>query len=182
VKNEFHKHGERLTYLLALLTGISTTILVFATKDFLVSHAELGYMSAFVGSLLSAATGLVGIPFPAMILVYSLGSKLNPVLLGVIAGTGSAVGEMPGYLTGFGMRPMVTQWKLYKYIKAWMDNRGLLVVFWAAAIPNPIFDLASIAAGVARLPASQVFVTILLGRIVRMLIVALLGRYIVLSN
>ena len=46
---------------------------------------------------------------------------------------------------------MVNKGRLYIRTEAWMRRRGWLVLFLLSVLPNPVFDLAGIAAGAASL-------------------------------
>jgi uncharacterized membrane protein YdjX (TVP38/TMEM64 family) len=54
----------------------------------------------------------------------------------------------------------------------WIATRGPLIVFVLAAIPNPVFDLAGIAAGVVRMPVAVYFLAAAAGKIIKNVVVA----------
>src|SRR5688500_19495171 len=53
--------------------------------------------------------------------------------LGLAAGPGAAIGEMTGYLTGYGGSALIDNTKLYGRIKGWMEKYGLVVISVLAA-------------------------------------------------
>ena len=61
-----------------------------------------GYLGVFIISFLGNAT--IIFPAPSMIFVFVAASQLNPLLVAIIAGVGSALGESIGYLAGYGGR------------------------------------------------------------------------------
>ena len=63
------------------------------------SLIQFGYFGVFLVSLISALT--VIIPIPYTLLLYALGSTLDPVLLALSSGLGSALGEVSGYGLGY---------------------------------------------------------------------------------
>jgi len=54
-------------------------------------------------------------------------------------------------------------------------RRGFLTLFVLSAIPNPLFDLAGVAAGMARYPVLAFLFPCWLGKTLKSLIVALVG-------
>ena len=59
----------------------------------------------------------------------------------------------------------------------YMQRRGLLTIAVLAAIPNPAFDLAGIAAGALRLPLWKFLVGCAIGGIIKNTVFALAGYY-----
>jgi uncharacterized membrane protein YdjX (TVP38/TMEM64 family) len=57
----------------------------------------------------------------------------------------------------------------------WTDKYGLWVVFVLSVIPNPLFDLAGIAAGAVKIPALQFLLVCWLGKTVKTTLFALGG-------
>ncbi len=91
-------------------SGILVTILVVVGLVFfwdeLQGAAGYGYAGLFVVSVMA---GMTVIPAPALPLVFTLGHKLNPVYVGLVAGLGEAIGGMTVYLTGAGGRTIWSQ-------------------------------------------------------------------------
>jgi uncharacterized membrane protein YdjX (TVP38/TMEM64 family) len=133
-----------------------------------------GYPGVFVISLLGNAT--VILPAPSLAIVSVLGSVLNPYLVGLIAGAGSALGELTGYLAGYSGRAVVQDQARYARITAWMQQNGLWVIFVLSVIPNPLFDLAGIAAGVLKIPVHQFLLACFFGKTIKTTLFALGGR------
>ena len=60
-----------------------------------------GYLGVFLASLIGSAT--IILPVPSFALVIAAGSQLDPLWVGVISGTGAAIGELTGYGLGYGI-------------------------------------------------------------------------------
>lgn len=58
-----------------------------------------GFAGVFVAGLLS---GITIIPAPTLLLIFTFGRILNPLLVGLVAGFGAALGGVTVYLTGAG--------------------------------------------------------------------------------
>lgn len=145
-------------------------------KDFSLNN---GYWGAFIISLLGNSTILISIPYPTAIFVLgSLG--LNPLLLGLISGLASAVGEVVAYLFGLGGRQLLGR----KYIEKFksIDNylrrkpRAVpIILYLFAATPIPD-DIILIPLGMMKYKFWKAFIPVTLGKITHSLIFALLGR------
>ena len=90
-----------------LVTALVIIGLVFLWDE-LQDAAGYGYAGCFVVSIMA---GMTVIPAPALPLVFTLGHKLNPVYVGLVAGLGEAIGGMTVYLTGAGGR---TIWSRFR--------------------------------------------------------------------
>ena len=79
-----------------LLSGLVVVALVFFWDD-IQDAAGYGYAGCFVVSLMA---GMTVIPAPAVPVVFTLGHKLSPLYIGLVAGLGEAIGGITIYLTG----------------------------------------------------------------------------------
>jgi len=127
----------------------------------------------FLASIL--ANGTILLPAPGVALVAAVGGVLNPLLVSLAAGFGAAIGELVGYIAGFGGQLVVERITLYDRLLQWMRRYGALTIFVLAAVPNPFFDLAGMAAGSLRVPVRRFFLWCLLGKLVKMLAFAYSG-------
>ncbi|MFH1445271.1 MAG: VTT domain-containing protein [Nanoarchaeota archaeon] len=136
-----------------------------------------GYLGVFLVSLIGSAS--IFFPVPAFIVIFAAGVFLNPWLVGLIAGIGSAIGELTGYLLGFGGRK-VAETKYEKQLektKKWVDRRGaFFVIFLFALTPLPD-DIAGIIAGVIEYDIKKFFIATLIGKIILSVGIALAGFY-----
>ena len=133
---------------------------------------SLGYPGVFFLSFLGSVSMVL--PVPGMITLCGVSVLLNPVFLGLLAGTGETIGEVSGYAIGYGGRAVIERRSVYQKIRVWMERRGTLVIFVVSLIPNPFFDLVGIAAGGVRFPLYRFLVTVWAGKTLKSLIVAYL--------
>jgi uncharacterized membrane protein YdjX (TVP38/TMEM64 family) len=89
--------------------------------------------------------------------------------VGLAAGAGAAIGELIGYLAGYSGQGLVQDSPAYGRIAPWVNRWGALAIFVFAAIPNPFFDVAGIAAGMFRMPMYKFIPACLAGQTVKML-------------
>jgi membrane protein YqaA with SNARE-associated domain len=136
-----------------------------------------GYVGAFLISLISSLT--IILPLPSAAFVFGLGSVLNPMVLGIVARVGAAIGETLGYIIGLGSRKVLKKnWKkqMVSVEKLFAKYGGFFVLFVFAATPLPD-DIAGIVGGVLKYPFKKYFLAILLGKIVLNVVVAYAGFY-----
>ena len=157
--------------IIALVLAISVAIFSFRTQ--FAELAAVGYPGIFLVSLLGNAT--VVLPAPSLALVFAMGSALPPLLVGLIAGTGEALGELTGYALGYGGQAVIENEVAYGRLVAWMQRRGGITVFVLSVIPNPFFDLAGIAAGSLRYPVWRFLLFCWLGKTIKTTLIAWAG-------
>lgn len=151
-------------------------ILVFYFSPQLAFLKEWGYVGAFLIALVSSAT--LFLPAPAWALLFAMSSFLNPVLLGIVAGLGSGIGEMTGYLAGEGVREMLSsRIKETVQIEGIVKKYGAWGIFVLAFLPNPLFDVAGVVAGGMKIPWWKFLVACIVGRTLRYVLLAYTGRY-----
>jgi membrane protein YqaA with SNARE-associated domain len=162
--------------------SVGIAIVIFATRDILEKYAAYGYPGVFIISLLGNATLI----FPApSFTVVAVGAVLNPYIVGVLAGCGAALGEMTGYMLGLGMIPNLDedtsvaglgekQMKWLRWLRPKFQRWGAIAIFVLAAIPNPIFDMGGILAGIARMAWWKFLLAAVLGKTARFILLSVI--------
>src|SRR3990170_2994582 len=104
------------------------------------------------------------LPSPAAASVIGGGALLENFLgvpvfvwVGIVAGLGEALGEFSGYAAGYGGRFILENRPGYPRIHGWMERHGTLTMFLMSTVPNPLFDVAGLAAGAVRMPMGRFF-------------------------
>lgn len=161
--------------LFILAAVVALSVAIFAFRDRFAELAAVGYGGIFAVSLLSNAT--IILPAPSLALVFAMGSALPPLLVGLAAGIGEALGELTGYAAGFGGRAVVEEQEIYRRLRGWMQRRGGITIFVLSVIPNPLFDLAGIAAGTLHYPLWRFLVVCWTGKTIKTTLVALAGAW-----
>ena len=159
----------------ALLAVVAISVYIFSIRDRADQFVAYGYPGVFLISILANATVLL--PAPGVAIVFAMGGVFNPFIVGIVAGAGAAIGEMSGYIAGFGSQVVVERMKLYNRIKDWTQRYGVWTILILAAIPNPFFDLAGMAAGALKMPIRKFVLVCLIGKIIKMWIFAYAGAY-----
>ena len=134
---------------------------------------DAGYGGAFLVNLVGSAAVVVPVPgLAAVCAAVAPNLGLNFVFLAVAGAVGSTIGELTGYLVGYGSQGVMQKSRYYSSIRGWVVRRGGLALFILAVIPNPLFDIGGIAAGSLGYPISRFFLWVGLGKMIKFLIVA----------
>lgn len=163
----------KIARVIALLVVIGLSVFIFSIRDQAEQLAIYGYPGIFVLSFLAYATVLL--PAPGVAVVFTMGSVFNPIGVAIAAGSGAALGEISGYLAGFSGQAVVERVDVYEKLSAWVRRNGSLTIFILAAIPNPFFDLAGVAAGSLKMPLARFLLACWLGEMIKMAIFAFAG-------
>ena len=152
-----------------------------------------GYAGVFLANLASTATVFIPVPGLTAVgqaLIIQQGDILNPVFVGLLGGTGMAIGEITAYAAGTVgsqvareenldvprvVRPFVH--RVMDWINWLMSRYGFATLLVLSAIPNPTFELAGITAGAVRMPFWRFMLAVLIGKNIRGLLLAFLGAY-----
>lgn len=154
-----------------LLFMIGLNLLIFYCRKRIARLAKWGYLGIFLASLLGNATILA--PSPVFALVMVEGWALNPYVVGLISAIGGALGEITGYLTGYGGQVLLGE---HSQLEEWIRTYGFLTIVFIAATPNPFFDVAGILAGLTHFPMEQFILATFLGTLIKYTLLALLGK------
>ncbi len=160
---------------LAIVAVIGITVYIYSIREHVRDFAAYGYPGIFLIALMANAT--VFLPAPGVAVVFAMGSIFNPLGVALAAGTGGAIGELSGYLAGFSGQAVVEQTKVYEKISPWINKYGGWAILVLSAIPNPFFDLAGIAAGIAKMPLWKFLLFCWAGQLIKMAIFAYAGAY-----
>jgi membrane protein YqaA with SNARE-associated domain len=147
--------------------------LVYLIQDQVDVLRRYGYPGIFLLSILANAT--VILPAPGIALTFTLGGVLNPISVALASGAGAAIGELTGYMAGFGSKEIFDENATYQRLKGYMERYGAITIMIIAFIPNPFFDLAGAAAGALEIPVTRFLLWAWIGKTLKMLVIALAG-------
>jgi len=136
---------------------------------------QYGYFGVFLISLVGSLS--IIIPVPYTLLIYVMGGILDPILVAIASGFGSAVGEFSGYALGYYGRAVISkerQRKMEFMVKVF-DRYGFFAIFFFALTPLPD-DLLFIPLGIMRYKFIKAFVPSLLGKLFMSFILAYSGH------
>lgn len=134
-------------------------------------ESPVGLLVLFGLAALSSATLIL--PAPGLALTAIAGAAASdPIVVGVVAGLGQAVGELTGYVAGRSGSALLPDNVATARLTRLLATRGPLIIFILATIPNPAFDVAGIAAGVVRMPVAVYLLAAAAGKIIKNVVVA----------
>ena len=162
----------RLRQILALVVAVLLSLVVvwaaLRFKDELTRLGSAGLLGLFIVSIIGNATFFI--PVPVAIVACAVAPAYGWLATGLVNGIGSTIGEITGYLAGYGGSAIIPQGKLYERLTVFMRKHGMLAIFMFALIPNPIFDAAGAISGALKMPVWQFLVAAGLGKTLRMLV------------
>lgn len=154
--------------LTAMVVVIAVVVSLYFVRG-LLDLSQVGYPAIAALSFFASA-GLV-VPLPGLASVCAGGVLLNPLLVALVAGTTGTVGELTGYGLGFSGRGVLKRGRLHERMERWVRKRGWLLIFLLSVLPNPIFDLAGVAAGALRFPFWTFLALIWVGTFLKFVVV-----------
>lgn len=165
----------RLESVVLAAVVLLVTCAAFAFFYFDVDLAKLstyGYAGLFLVSLISAAS--IVLPMPGAAAITSAGALLDPIYgipvpltVGLVAGVAETIGELTGYAAGYGGSPLLRDKPFYPRVRAWMQRRGVLTMFLLSCVPNPLVDVAGVAAGAVRMRMTSFLTGVFPGKVVK---------------
>ncbi len=152
---------------------VAITVSLFIFRDEVQKLSQLGYWGIFFITILTNAT--IILPLPGVVFTSAMGAIFNPFWVAIASGAGATLGEITGYLAGYSGQVIVDRREWYERLTVWMKKYGNATVFVMALIPNPMFDLAGISAGMLKMPLPRFLFWCLMGKLLKMIIFAYSG-------
>jgi membrane protein YqaA with SNARE-associated domain len=162
--------------LIGIIAALLNVLAYFLLPPKLLMHlGRFGYVSAFVVAAIANATVLLPVPYYPVI--ARLAQVFNVWGIILAAAAGSAIGESVAFFVGRTGKEAVQETRINNWIQRQMQHpwRAGLVLFSLAAPPNPAFDIAGLLAGAVGVPLRIFLLSVFLGRIIRMGLVAFIG-------
>ena len=142
---------------------------------------SLGYVGAFLAGVFSSATLFLPTPGFLVIIAMAASHYFNPVMLGVFAGFGAALGETVSYLTAYGGEVVFSKKydieKRTEKVREYFSKYGAdVIIFFFAVSPLP-FDIIGLFCGAVEYPFHRFLAATALGKIVKYILIALAAYY-----
>jgi hypothetical protein len=179
------------------LIGVTIAVCVLLIRfwKYLNEFQILIFLGLFFTAILAGSP--LPIPTPCFALTFTLGSRFDPFLIGMIAATGAAIGAMLVYFTartGKHFMPNINFTdpanKIYSnaigrflrriklpHFMAFVNRRGPIGVFLFAMFPNPFLMPLLITMGINKVAAWKIAVTVWAGDIIMYVVIAAVGHY-----
>jgi membrane protein YqaA with SNARE-associated domain len=138
--------------------------------------APLGYLAVFVSTLVAGMAIMV----PGVnVVVFVAGRSMDPILVALVGGFGSVLGESTGYAGGRATRSLVTErrpdsrWA--RTVATLVRRNAFLTILGLAFASVVLADVAGLVAGRVGYSYRKFFLATFLGKTLRFLLVALIG-------
>lgn len=172
-KASLYKNKEKIVKYSMILGSVLISGIIIYFRNELAGLTSYGIFGIFLINLIGSAT--IIIPTPSLVATFVGGSIYNPLLVGLFSGIGASIGELTGYLAGYGGSAVIEENNKYKRIAKWMEKSGFITILVLATIPNPIFDLSGIFAGATHYSLKKFFLAVLIGKTIRFIGISYLG-------
>lgn len=163
----------------AVLIGVGAltlNIVIFLLPIDYGAFGSYAVVGVFLITLIANATVIIPVPYPAVI--ARVAAQSDALALVIVAGAlGSVIGESVAFFIGRSGRGAVADTRFYRWVQRQMRHpwRAFAILFGLAAPPNPVFDVAGLAAGALGLPYWLFFLAVFLGRLLRIGFFVLVG-------
>ena len=147
----------------AVLTAVISALILYQTLFVDPLLKETGLIGIFLASMFSHLTVIGRDMFaPAFV---NLIKHYPPLLLGLSAGLGGAIGEVTTYYWGLGIQEAFSENERNSAVSKWIEKYGLLAILVVAASPLPDTPVALLA-GSARFPLGRFLLVEAVGKTV----------------
>lgn len=156
----------RGTFIFIILTFIIIGVVMWVIGSF--EFDTIGYPGVWFFSFIGAASIVVPVPALAAVCVaVAPGVDLNPIVVGIVAASAEAPGELTGYMAGISGQSMLEKNRLYPRVRKFLINHGGLFLFLGSTVPNPLFDIIGVAAGSIGYPVKRFLVYVFLAKTIK---------------
>ncbi|HKZ45422.1 MAG TPA: VTT domain-containing protein [archaeon] len=147
---------------------------------------QFSYLAIFGISAIGTSTLFIPFPIDTIIIFAASGLGLHPLIVGISAGLGAAVGELTGYFIGAGGRFVIEEKKTKRklignfvsFMTGLFKKYGEWVIPIAAFLPFP-FDIVGILCGMSKYDMKKFFIATLIGKIARSILIAYVGYFVI---
>ncbi len=166
---------EKLIPPLVVFLVIAITLALFFYRDKLQALGNYGYLGAFLVCLISNAS--IFLPMPGIVVLFALGTVLNPVLVALAGASGGIIGEITGFVAGYSGRRIVQDSRMFTRAQGWMRRWGSWAVFAFAVVPLPVLDIAGVVAGVLGFPIWKFLLVAWVGKSIKYIGLVVAGAW-----
>ena len=162
-----------------LVLAVVITIILVVYRNTLAkpeNFSSYGPPGLFLFCLASNATVIlpVGAVFAVILAPEVFG--ITPVVASLIGASAAAIGELSGYMAGYGGQAAIKKRGFYHKIEHWMERRGFItiIIFSVFALA---FDAAGLAAGAFRYPVWRFMIACWIGRVILYISMSYLAKW-----
>jgi membrane protein DedA with SNARE-associated domain len=171
-----------------IVGSVAVAVFLIYNWEYVIRLANGGYLGLFLISIIAGSP--IPIPTPSMILTFTLGSLLNPALVGIVSGLGNAIGYALIYMTGRGGIHLLPSFNVSdsgigRFLRKIRMSRmldapnqtGVVAVFLLSIYPNPVLTPMVLGMGATRFSFTKFFLACWAGKTVMSMLLAFLGYF-----
>ena len=157
---------KRILSVLFILLIVVISMIIFVHRERLQYVEGLGYAGVFILCFICNATVLA--PAPSLLVVLTASTFLNPLLVSITGASGTTLGELTGYASGFAGNNIkdIQNNKITKLL----EKYGTVIIFIFAFLPLPLFDIVGVASGYFKVKLYYFLIACFLGKLLKMLL------------
>jgi membrane protein YqaA with SNARE-associated domain len=175
--------------------SIAGSVLLILNWEWVEGLSSQGYLGLFLVAVFAGSP--LPIPTPNLILTFTMGSLLNPLLVGVISGLGNGIGNALIYWTGRGGLLFFQNLRIPKpadensssrigrffrkikmpRIPDFLKRKALVAVFILSLYPNPVLGPIILGMGAKRYSFTKFYIVVTAGKMVEALLLSYLGYF-----
>ena len=153
--------------------SILIVVVMAVFQDTIAHLGSWGYLGAFLINGISSAS--IVLPAPGGAIVLLMAPDYNPLLLGIAAGLGGAVGSLTSYLVGAHARPAFQGRRSYSLAYRIMHRFGSVILLFATLMPISPGDFAGLLAGATRYPLRKYILYVGVASVIKMTVMVYLA-------
>jgi len=157
--------ARKILSILFILTIVALSVLIFVNREKIQHIGNYGLLGVFALCFICNATVLA--PAPSLIVIVTVATFMNPILVAFCGAIGTTLGELTGYLSGKAGRN-IGKIEIGRLGKA-VQKYGSPVIFCFALLPLPLFDIIGVASGFLGIKWYKFVIPCFLGKLIKML-------------
>jgi membrane protein YqaA with SNARE-associated domain len=178
-----------------IIVSVVGSVFLILNYEYISQLQKEGYWGLFLIAMFAGSP--VPIPTPNLILTFTMGSLLNPLLVGFISGLGNTIGNDFFYWTGRGgfkffqnlgipnLTEEASSSRIGRFFRRlnviripdFVKRNALLAVFILSMYPNPVLMAVILGMGATRYSHTKFFLACWAGKTVEAMILSYLGYF-----
>ena len=151
-----------------LVIAVALTVVIVIYRDTLAdpdTFSSLGPLGLFLFCLASNATIILPVGAVFAVILAPEAFSITPVVASLIGASAASIGELSGYMAGYGGQAAIKKRGFYLKIERWMEKRGFITIIFFSVFALA-FDAAGLAAGAFRYPVWRFMIACWIGRLI----------------
>jgi len=151
--------------LLVVAVVMTIVLVVYRNSIENFDYAAYGPLGLFIICLASNATIILPVGSAIAVVIAPDVIGISPVVASLIGASAAAIGELSGYMAGYGGQAAIKKRSFYLKIEHWMEHRGFITIIFFSVFALA-FDAAGLAAGAFRYPVWRFMIACWIGRFI----------------